>query len=447
MNTYQDHPKDGVAGLKEHYTSDAISGFIVFLLALPLSLGIAKASEFPPLMGLLTAIIGGLLVSLLAGSPLTIKGPAAGLIVIILGAVNEFGGGELGWRLSLGAIVVAGFIQVLFGLFKWGKLVDFFPLSAVHGMLAAIGMIIMLKQFPVMLNVDPAMAKGKSPFELMRLIPDFIQHLDRNGSIVGLLSLGIMLLWPQLPLGALKKIPAALVVLTIAIPAELLLDFKHTEPASALVHVGDFLQSLKINVSFEGLHQTGTFIKYVVMFALVGSLESLLTVKAIDLMDPYKRKSNTNKDLIAVGLGNMVAGFLGWEVLGISSFLLISFYRERYLPSKNAVKIFSIYRIGDVGILLAMWLSHHLWHANITFQQLAEAAAVQAHLREHSWIGVIISLMILLAAIAKSAQFPFSSWLPRAMEGPTPSSAIFYGSLSVHMGLFLMIRTFPFWKY
>lgn len=311
MNTYQDHPKDGVAGLKEHYTSDAISGFIVFLLALPLSLGIAKASEFPPLMGLLTAIIGGLLVSLLAGSPLTIKGPAAGLIVIILGAVNEFGGGELGWRLSLGAIVVAGFIQVLFGLFKWGKLVDFFPLSAVHGMLAAIGMIIMLKQFPVMLNVDPAMAKGKSPFELMRLIPDFIQHLDRNGSIVGLLSLGIMLLWPQLPLGALKKIPAALVVLTIAIPAELLLDFKHTEPASALVHVGDFLQSLKINVSFEGLHQTGTFIKYVVMFALVGSLESLLTVKAIDLMDPYKRKSNTNKDLIAVGLGNMVAGFLG----------------------------------------------------------------------------------------------------------------------------------------
>lgn len=192
------------------------------------------------------------------------------------------------------------------------------------------------------------------------------------------------------------------------------------------------------------------------VYLLVGVLLTFLIIKYsrvyLHREAGYKRFFNTILFFylgynLAVLSGNMETLFLGWEVLGISSFLLISFYRERYLPSKNAVKIFSIYRIGDVGILLAMWLSHHLWHANITFQQLAEAAAVQAHLREHSWIGVIISLMILLAAIAKSAQFPFSSWLPRAMEGPTPSSAIFYGSLSVHMGLFLMIRTFPFWEY
>jgi NADH:ubiquinone oxidoreductase subunit 5 (subunit L)/multisubunit Na+/H+ antiporter MnhA subunit len=144
--------------------------------------------------------------------------------------------------------------------------------------------------------------------------------------------------------------------------------------------------------------------------------------------------------------GNFETLFIGWEILGISSFLLISFYRERYLPVKNAVKVFSIYRIGDVGIILAMWASHHLWGQNITFFQLNNAELVHEHLQTHSVIGVFISLMILLSATAKSAQLPFSSWLPRAMEGPTPSSAIFYGSLSVHIGVFLMLRTFPFWE-
>ena len=135
-------PKDGIAGLKENYKTDAISGFVVFLLALPLSLGIAKASEFPPATGLLTAIIGGLVVSLFMGSHLTIKGPAAGLIVIVAGAVSDFGGGETGWQIACGIMVVAGLVQILFGLLKLGRLVDFFPLSTIHGMLAAIGLII-----------------------------------------------------------------------------------------------------------------------------------------------------------------------------------------------------------------------------------------------------------------------------------------------------------------
>ncbi len=114
-------PADGLAGLKEHWTTDATSGFIVFLLALPLSLGIAKASEFPPLMGLVSAIIGGLVVTFFAGSRLTIKGPAAGLIVIVAGAVTDLGGGDTGWHLALGAMVVAGIIQILFGVFKLGN--------------------------------------------------------------------------------------------------------------------------------------------------------------------------------------------------------------------------------------------------------------------------------------------------------------------------------------
>jgi MFS superfamily sulfate permease-like transporter len=121
------YPSDGFAGLKENFSKDALSGFLVFLLALPLSLGIAKASDFPAIFGLVTAIIGGVVVSFFAGSRLTIKGPAAGLIALCGGAISAFGGGNNGWHLALGAIVVTGILQILFGIFKLGKLADFFP--------------------------------------------------------------------------------------------------------------------------------------------------------------------------------------------------------------------------------------------------------------------------------------------------------------------------------
>jgi NADH:ubiquinone oxidoreductase subunit 5 (subunit L)/multisubunit Na+/H+ antiporter MnhA subunit len=166
----------------------------------------------------------------------------------------------------------------------------------------------------------------------------------------------------------------------------------------------------------------------------------------------YKRFFNTMLFFymgycLTVLSGNFETLFMGWEVLGVSSFLLIAFYRDRYLPVKNAVKVFSIYRIGDIGLILVMWLSHHLWHENITFMQLAQTDTVHHLVAEHSSVGLFIAAMLLLSAMAKSAMFPFSPWLPRAMEGPTPSSAIFYGSLSVHMGVFLLLRTFPFWEY
>ena len=306
-------PADGLAGLKENFKTDAISGFIVFLLALPLSLGIAKASEFPPIMGLITAIIGGIVVTFFMGSRLTIKGPAAGLIVIVAGAVSEFGKGDatLGWKLALGAMVVAGVIQILFGVFKMGKLADFFPLSTIHGMLAAIGIIIIAKQIPVLLNDNPTLAKGMGPIELLLNIPKFIINLDPKASLIGVVSLAIMIGWPFIKNKSIKMIPAPLVVLLFAIPAELFMDFAHTEPPYALVKIGSLVDNIHWNVDFSGISQTGLFVKYVIMFALVGTLESLLTVKAIDLLDPHKRKSNANKDLIAVGIGNTITAFLG----------------------------------------------------------------------------------------------------------------------------------------
>ncbi|MBK7786991.1 MAG: SulP family inorganic anion transporter [Saprospiraceae bacterium] len=304
-------PKDGWEGFKENFSTDAISGFIVFLLALPLSLGIAKASDFPPLMGVLSAIIGGLVVSFFAGSRLTIKGPAAGLIVIVAGAVADFGGGETGWHLALGAMVVAGLIQILFGLLKLGKLSDFFPLSAIHGMLAAIGMIIIAKQIPVLLGVDPNLSAGKDPLELIAGIPQFIKSMNLQASSIGILSLLILMGLPLLKNKYLKKVPLPLLVLAIAMPLSVYYGFKQGGPSYLMVKLGNFIGSIHLNASMAGVSQTGVFVKYVIMFALVGSLESLLTVKAIDMLDPYKRKSNSNQDLIAVGIGNTFAALLG----------------------------------------------------------------------------------------------------------------------------------------
>ncbi len=149
---------------------------------------------------------------------------------------------------------------------------------------------------------------------------------------------------------------------------------------------------------------------------------------------------------IIIFSGNFETLMCGWEILGFSSFLLIAFYRDRFLPVKNSLKIFSIYRIGDLGLILVAWLSHNLMENNVTFLEISNPLLIGEHLANHSSIGFFLGLMLLISASVKSAQFPFSTWLPRAMEGPTPSSAIFYGSLSVHMGCFILIRTFYLWE-
>lgn len=164
----------------------------------------------------------------------------------------------------------------------------------------------------------------------------------------------------------------------------------------------------------------------------------------------YKRFFNTIL-LFAAGYnfiimaGNFETLFIGWEIKGVCSFILIAFYRNRYLPVKNAFKAISYYRVSDVSLMLAMWLMHHLTHQNITFDKLAEAKTMALQPGYTGMAMVIVCLMI-LPALVKSAQFPFTAWLPRAMEGPTASSAIFYGSLSVHIGVFLLLRTHPFWE-
>jgi MFS superfamily sulfate permease-like transporter len=305
-----DIPKDGLEGFKQNWTTDALSGFMVFLLALPLSLGIAKASEFPPAMGVLTAMVGGLFVSFFAGSRLTIKGPAAGLITICAGAVMEMGGGTEGWHYALAAILVAAGIQIVLGFLRFGSLSDFFPHSVVHGMLAAIGIIIFSKQIHILLGIDPALLKGKEPIELFRMIPDSILHEDMRVTFIGMVSLAIIFGLPLLKGKLVKRVPPPIVVLLVTIPLAWIMDFKHTEPAFDMVKIGDFWSDVGFHANF-GMMGSFVFWKYVIMFLFVNSLESLLTVKAIDSLDPWKRISDPNKDLVAVGAGNALSAALG----------------------------------------------------------------------------------------------------------------------------------------
>jgi len=219
---------------------------------------------------------------------------------------------------------------------------------------------------------------------------------------------------------------------------------------------------IPVNEHFLTLYQTDHFVFAIrfyydhitAVYSIVGAvlffLVSTFSRYYMHRDEGYKRFFNTilffalGYNLIIFS-GNFETMFIGWEIIGISSFLLIAFYRNRYLPVKNAFKTLSNYRVSDLAMMLAMWMMHHLMQQNINFSQLGEAKTTVEQTGDTGMTAFIV-LMILLAAMIKSAQFPFTTWLPRAMEGPTSSSAIFYGSLSVHIGVFLLLRTWPFWQ-
>lgn len=304
-------------GLKANF----ISGFLVFLIALPLCLGISKASGFPPIAGIYTAIIGGLVVTFMSNASMAIKGPAAGLIAIAVAAVEELGQGDqiLGYKLTLAVVVVSGVFQIILGLAKAGKLGGIFPISVIHGMLAAIGIIIISKQIHIVFGVVP---EAKNPLALLAEVPNSVMNANPEVTLIGLFSLAVLFIHPIIKNDTIKKVPAPLIVLCAAIPFGLFFDLSiphdyeigslnyHIDPAQLLVALPDQLWSTDSLPDFSQITSM-TSIKYVIMFALVGSIESILSATAVDSLDPKSRKTNQNQDLLAVGIGNTFAGFIG----------------------------------------------------------------------------------------------------------------------------------------
>lgn len=316
---FNDKPADGLKGLKENLRFDLNAGFQVFLIALPLSLGIALASGTPPMAGLISAIVGGLVVSLLGGGSVSINGPAAGLIVIVLAGVETLGHGNIkvGYPFVLAAIVCAGILQVVMGVFKAGKLSSFFPAPAVHGMLAAIGVIIMAKQTHTVLGVAP---HAKETLEVIAEIPHSMMNANPEIAVIGLSCLALTILWQFMP-AVFKKVPAPLVVVTLGIAFSRFFQLGISHHSTLWGHEHDIGPTYLINlpgsilngIVFPDFSQftTAAFWTVVLSIALVGSLESLLSSLAVDKLDPFHRRTNLNRDVLAVGVGTTISGFLG----------------------------------------------------------------------------------------------------------------------------------------
>ncbi|MDQ3531141.1 MAG: SulP family inorganic anion transporter [Actinomycetota bacterium] len=288
-------PKDWLPGLKENVQTDAVSGLIIFLIALPLCLGIALASGAPPIAGVISGIIAGTLANLFSGSYVTINGPAAGMIVIVAGAVTE-----LGFRQALAVGVVAGAIQIALGAAKTGKLTGFFPLSVVHGMLAGIGLIIMAGQIHIAVGHENPRAHG--PHILTEIPPSLTDPVVAT-ALVGLAAVLVMIFWPRLGKVA-GVIPAPLAAVVIG---TVIAVINGAEPRLDLG--GGLLDGFQ-SPDFSGL-VSAPAIKWIVLYVFVASLESLLTAEAVDKLDPWKRRSNMNKELIGKGVGNVLSSAVG----------------------------------------------------------------------------------------------------------------------------------------
>lgn len=298
-----------------HFRYDLVSGFIVSLIALPLCLGIASASNFPPVTGVLTAITGGLIIGFLSGSELAVKGPAAGLIVIVAGAVEEYGKGDMhqGYLLTASLIAVTGVMQMLLGSFKIGRWADFIPSSIIHGILAAIGIIIISKQAHLLIGITPQELKGMEPLELIKAIPHSLTHLEWHISVTGILCLSLLFILPRVKNPVIKAIPPFLIVIVLSmlVAQALHLSDEKYKFYNPLINPG----KLEFNFFFDPGIFSGTnlmiTVKYFFLMTIIGTIESILTVKAVDLLDPYKRTSDYDRDVIAVGAGNLLAGLMG----------------------------------------------------------------------------------------------------------------------------------------
>jgi MFS superfamily sulfate permease-like transporter len=300
--------------------SDFASGLVVFLVALPLCLGIALASGAPLFAGIISGVIGGIVVGYLSKSHLSVSGPAAGLTAIVLVAITDLGS----FNSFLLAVLIAGIIQLALGFIKAGSISNYFPTNVIEGMLAGIGVIIFLKQIPHAVGYDNDFEGDESFLQQDGLntfseLFSVFNHIQLGSVVITLVSLSILIAWTKVDfLKKMKLVPAALIAVIVGI----LLNEFFIQSGSSLAITSEHLVSLPVPKTFEELKNifvTPDFSAitnskvWIVAFtiAVVASIETLLCIEAADRMDAQKRYTDTNVELKAQGIGNILSALLG----------------------------------------------------------------------------------------------------------------------------------------
>lgn len=316
----------------KHLSSDIPAALAVFLVAIPLCLGIAHASGTPLLSGLISGIIGGIVIGILSKSPLSVSGPAAGLTAIVAAGVMELKSFEF----FLVAVVLAGIIQIVLGLLKAGVVGSYIPNTVIKGMLAAIGLILILKQTPHLLGYDKESegvqkfapvaqdleAQGHGNENTFEILWEAVQNINWEIFAVGLVSVAVLLLWDKV---LSKRLPAKLTIIpgslvavvagTLAVmPIENMFpgqafSLNHMVHLPAIGSLGEFFKQVTLP-NWQGLFNPAVY-KVAFTIAFVASLESLLSIEAIDKLDPHRRKTPLSRELMAQGTGNILCGLMG----------------------------------------------------------------------------------------------------------------------------------------
>ncbi|MGL1884934.1 MAG: SulP family inorganic anion transporter [Reichenbachiella sp.] len=315
MKQIENIPQTGLKGIRENWRNDLIAALSVALVALPLALGIAVASDVPPMAGILSAIIGGVVTTFFRGSHMAINGPAAGLIAVVLGALAVLDGNI---NYVLAAIVISGGLQVVLGLLKLGRYAKMFPSSVLHGVLAAIGIIIFTKQ------IHFALGTVSDADTILGTLRDAVIQLPNTNPFVACVSLtGLLFLiyYKKIPFKFIRILPGPMWVLIIAIPFVIGFDFFYEHTRSFLGR--DYLMGPHFLISIPenllesiiypdfGMIGHSSFWLTVISITLVASVETLASARAVDKLDPYKRVTDLDKDLMSVGISTMVSGALG----------------------------------------------------------------------------------------------------------------------------------------
>ncbi len=300
--------------------SDFASGLVVFLVALPLCLGIAMASGAPLFSGIIAGIVGGIVVGYLSTSHLSVSGPAAGLTAIVLTAISDLGGFEI----FLVAVFLAGIMQLALGFLRAGSISNYFPTNVIEGMLAGIGIIIILKQLPHAVGYDSdfegdeafVQSDGQNTLSSLMGALDYIQF---GALIVTVVSLAVLISWDRVPaLKKIKLVPGALVAVILGVGineifraagSPLLIGQEHLVSLPVIQSFAD-VQEIIVMPQFSSIGETKVWVTAATI-AVVASIETLLCIEAADRMDVQKRYTNTNVELKAQGVGNMVSSLLG----------------------------------------------------------------------------------------------------------------------------------------